>query len=145
MKKITSVIQNKVKYNSYFDKNLKDYFILKVKVILIIVCTLGIGAPWAIALEKTAECHHTVICGKRLKFIGNPRELMWHWLLWGFLSIITLGLYAIVAKIRMEQWEIANTVFEDTTINDEDLSDVLNQKMKNDFNDFKQSHKKIHN
>lgn len=109
-------MQNKIKYNSYFDKSLKDYVILKIKVILLCVLTLGIGAPWAVAMEKRAQCHHTVICGKRLKFIGDPKELIWHWLWWWFLSLITLGIYAIVAKIRMEQWEIANTVFIDTIL-----------------------------
>lgn len=109
----SSIAYNKEKYNSYFDKNLKDYIILKIKFLLICVGTLGLAYPWALCMEYKAKSHHTVICGKRLKFIGDPKELIYHWIFWWFLTIITFGLYIMVAHIRMDQWITANTIFEE--------------------------------
>ncbi|MGL4735891.1 MAG: hypothetical protein ACRCW2_00415 [Cellulosilyticaceae bacterium] len=116
MEKCSSIITNKKKYDSYFDKTVKDYVILNIKFLLICIGTLGIAYPWALCMKYKATQHHTVICGKRLKFIGNPQELIGHWLWWWFLSIITFGIFGFVAHIRMEQWITANTVFEDTPL-----------------------------
>ena len=116
MRKNSSIIENKEKYDSYFDKKVKDYIILKIKCIAICVLSLGIAYPWALCMEYKAKSHHTVICGKRLKFIGDPKELIFHWLLWWFLSIITFGFFIIVTHVRMDQWITANTIFEDVEI-----------------------------
>ncbi|GAA0070970.1 membrane protein [Clostridium sardiniense] len=116
MKICSSIIENKIKYDSYFDKQVKDYIILKIKFVLICVLTLGIGYPWALCMEYKVKSHHTVICGRRLKFIGKPSELIFHWLFWWLLSIITFGLFLIVTHVRMDQWITANTIFEDVEI-----------------------------
>ena len=52
----------------------------------------------------------------RLKFIGNPKELIGHWIFWWILIVITFGLYGLVVKIRFQQWTSANTIFEDVEI-----------------------------
>ncbi|WP_053983056.1 YjgN family protein [Niameybacter massiliensis] len=112
--KQSTIIENKKKYDSYFDKKVKDYIFLNIKFYAICILTLGLAYPWALCMKYKAQYHHTVICGKRLKFIGDPRELICHWLWWWFLSVITLGIFVIVVDIRMEQWITANTIFEDT-------------------------------
>lgn len=109
----SSIIINKKKYNSYFDKKIKDYIILNMKMIVLGVLTLGLAYPWILCTKHKARCKHTVICGKRLKFIGEPRELIYHWILWWILIVITFGLYSIVVKVRFEQWTTANTIFEE--------------------------------
>lgn len=111
--KQSSIIINKEKYDSYFDKRVKDAICMHIKMILLGVVTLGLAYPWIICIKQTARCKHTVICGKRLKFIGDPKELIGHWLLWWVLIVITFGLYGLVVKVRFEQWITANTVFED--------------------------------
>ena len=112
----TSIILNKTYYDSYFDKKVKDAVILHVKMILFGIVTLGFAYPWIICIKQRATCKHTVICGRRLKFIGDPKELIAHWILWWFLSVITLGIYTLAVKVRFEQWIAANTVFEDTVV-----------------------------
>ncbi len=111
--KSSSILENKVQYDSYFDKTVKDYLKVELMFYVINVVTLGIAYPWALCMKYKAEYHHTVICGKRLKFIGQPRELIRHWLWWWALTVVTLGIYSIVVHNRMLQWKTANTVFED--------------------------------
>ena len=67
-------------------------------------------------MQYESKCKHTVICGKRLKFIGNPKELIGHWLLWWVLIVITFGLYGLVVKIRFQQWISASVIFEEIAL-----------------------------
>lgn len=115
-KHLSTIVMNKEKYDSYFDKKVEDYVILKIKFYLICILSLGLAYPWALCMEYKAKYHHTIICGKRLKFIGDPRELIFHWVWWWFLSVITVGLFIVVARVRMDRWITANTVFEETVI-----------------------------
>lgn len=112
----SSILANKEKYDSYFDNTVKNTVLHHLKSFLLGVITLGLAYPWILCMDQEAKCKHTVICGKRLKFIGNPKELVSHWILWWFLMIITLGIYGLVVKVRFEQWVTANTIFEDIEI-----------------------------
>lgn len=53
-----------------------------------------------------------MICGQRLKFIGDPKELIGHWIVWWLVIVIIFGIYGLVVKIKFQQWVAANTVFE---------------------------------
>lgn len=116
MIKQSSIIINKEKYDSYFDNSLKNVLSHHIKCILLGVITLGLAYPWIICMKYESKYKHTVICGKRLKFIGNAKELLSHWVLWWILIVVTLGLYWLVVKIRFEQWACANIIFEDVEI-----------------------------
>lgn len=109
----STIIVNKEKYDSYFDNTVKKTIIHHLKMIFLGVITLGLAYPWILCMKYESKCKHTVICGKRLKFIGDPKELITHWLLWWFLIIVTFGLYSLVVKVRFEQWTSANTIFEE--------------------------------
>lgn len=109
----SSIIKNKLKYNSYFDNTLKNTLIHHIKMILLGLVTLGLAYPWILCSSQKAKCKHTVINGYRLKFIGDPKELIGHWILWWILIIITFGIYGLVVKLRFQQWVVANTIFED--------------------------------
>ena len=111
--KQSTIIENKAKYDSYFDNTVVHTAIHHVKLIVLGIVTLGLAYPWLLCSKYEAKYKHTVVCGKRLKFIGDPKELIAHWVLWWFLMIITFGLYGIVVKVRFEQWIAANTVFEE--------------------------------
>ncbi len=104
---------NKKKYNSYFDESVKAYMIVKLKFYMMCIFSLGLAYPWALCMKYKAKYHHTVICGKRLKFIGNPLDLAHHWFWWWLLCIITIGIYALFLHVRMEKWTIANVIFEE--------------------------------
>ena len=109
--KQSTIIENKQKYDSYFDNTVKNAVIHHIKVILLGVVSLGFAYPWMLCMKYEAKYKHTVVCGKRLKFIGDPKELIAHWVLWWILIICTFGLYSIVVKVRFEQRISANTVF----------------------------------
>ena len=109
----SSIIKHKEKYDSYFDNTLKNVIMHDIKIALVGICTLGFAYPWIMCMKHEARCEHTVVCGKRLKFIGDPKELLAHWILWWFLIVITFGLYGFVVKVRFEQWITANTIFEE--------------------------------
>ncbi|MGL4338325.1 MAG: hypothetical protein ACRCST_15690 [Turicibacter sp.] len=109
----SSIIVNKEKYDSYFDNSLKNTVIHHLKSIFLFVITLGLAYPWILCMKYEAKNKHTVVCGKRLKFIGNPNELIKHWFFWWFLIVITFGIYGLVVKVRFEQWVSANTIFEE--------------------------------
>lgn len=112
----SSIIKNKEKYDSYYDNTTKNYIIQHLKWIFLEVITLGLAYPWVLCMKYEEKCEYTVICGKRLKFIGNPKELIKHWFFWWILIIITLGFYSLVVSVRFEQWTAANTIFEDVEI-----------------------------
>lgn len=109
----STIERNKKLYNSFFDESVKAYLILQIKFMLICICSLGFAYPWALCMKYRAKYHHTVICGKRLKFIGKAHDLAQHWIWWWILTVITLGIYALFLHVRMEKWTVANVVFED--------------------------------
>ena len=109
----SSIIINYKKYQSYYDNTLSHMIVHHLKMIVLGIITLGFAYPWILCSQQKMICAHSVICGKRLKFIGNPKELIDHWVLWWLLTILTLGLYSFVTKLRFQQWIIANTIFED--------------------------------
>ena len=96
--KRSTIIDNKMKYGSYYDQHFKSALIHQIKLVLLGVVTLGFAYP--------------VICGQRLKFIGDPKELIGHWIVWWLVIVITFGIYGLVVKIKFQQWVAANTVFE---------------------------------
>ena len=112
-KYLTTIQKNKEKYNSYFDESIKQYIILQIKFLAICIFSLGFAYPWALCMKYNALYHHTVICGKRLKFIGQPKDLAVHWIWWWFLTIITLGVFSISLHVKMKQWEVSNLIFDE--------------------------------
>lgn len=108
-----TVTANKERYQSYYDKTEWQHLWLLIRYEAIIIFTLGLGYPWAVVLKYKSLYHHKVICGKRLKFIGDPIEFMNHWIWWWLLSVVTVGLYGVIANLRLEEWITANTIFEE--------------------------------
>ena len=80
---------------------------------LITFFTLGLATPWAMCIKYKWEAKHTVIEGRRLKFIGSGSSLFLHYIKWWILTIITLGIYGFWLYIKLLQWKTENTVFED--------------------------------
>ncbi len=78
---------------------------------LITICTLGICTPWAICVKESWLAKHTIIEGKRLKFIGTGIGLFGNYIKWFLLTIITFGIYSFWLVIKIQQWKVKNTVF----------------------------------
>lgn len=79
---------------------------------LIILFSLGILLPYAITYRETWYASHTYIEGRRLKFIGTGIGLFGQWIKWLLLILITLGIYSFWVNIKMKQWIVANTIFD---------------------------------
>lgn len=96
---------------SYFDGGLLTYIITAIIAAIITICTLGLGAPWAICMMYRWEIEHTVIDGRRLGFDGTGAELFGNWIIWFLLCIITLGIYSFWVHIKVLDWKAKHTYF----------------------------------
>ena len=77
--------------------------------ILIIICTLGVGAPWATCISERWNAKHTIIDGQQLYFDGNAAQLFGNYIKWFLLTIVTLGIYSFWLNIKMKQWVVSHT------------------------------------
>lgn len=76
--------------------------------------TLGIAFPFIYCWYKKWMCSHTYINGKQLSFDGNGGQLIVKFIIWGLLSIITIGIYWIIkGAINIAAWEAEHTHFAD--------------------------------
>ena len=67
---------------------------------LLIVFTLGFGAPWAVCMKERWYADHTTIEGRRLTFDGTGGQLFGNYIKWFLLTIITLGIYGLWLSIK---------------------------------------------
>ena len=59
---------------------------------------------------------NTTIEDKKIIFIGKGSSLLGKFILWYFLTIITLGIYSFWMIAKLEKFKVENTVFEDLNI-----------------------------
>ena len=97
---------------SEFDGGLLGLIGVKILSFIIIVFTLGIATPAALCMKYRWVYKHTIIEGKRLKFVGSGISLFGHFIKWWFFTLITLGISGFWLSIKIRQWEIRNVQFE---------------------------------
>ncbi|MFA5660198.1 MAG: DUF898 family protein [Bacilli bacterium] len=97
--------------NSEFTGGLLGLIGVTILTYLLIIVTLGIATPFAIAYRESWYASHTYIEGKRLMFVGTGVGLFVQWIKWLLLCIITFGIYSFWVGIKMKQWVVRNTVF----------------------------------
>lgn len=68
---------------------------------------------WAVVIYLRWAVRKTLVNGKRLKFTAGAWNLFGNMLKWLFLSIITVGIYALWLPIKTMKWKVAHTVMED--------------------------------
>lgn len=78
---------------------------------LLIMITLGIGAPWAICMKERWIAKHTYIDGKQLAFDGTGAQLIGNYIKWFLLTLITFGIYSFWLEIKLKQWLVKHTHF----------------------------------
>lgn len=105
--------QKVLRTDSYFDGGLLELIGWRLLAFIIICITLGIATPWAKCMLYNYQFKHTVYNGKRLKFEGTGGDLFVNIFKWVFLSIITLGIYAIFIPVKKAKWVVSNLHFED--------------------------------
>lgn len=104
---------------SRFTGNIAGYFGIRILAGLLTVFTLGIGAPWAKRMILNWEIKHTYISGTRLGFAGKGGQLFGKYLLWGFLSVITLSIYSWFVPIRFRKWVWSHVGADNCTVPEE--------------------------
>jgi len=95
--------------DSRFDGTMLQWLGWTVLSMLLTIITLGIGYPWARCMMLRWRVNHSVVGGKRLKFTGTGGSLFGHWILWWFLSIITVFIFSLWIPTKLAQWETERT------------------------------------
>ncbi len=89
---------------SYFDGSTWAYLGWWALAALITVATLGIGLAWAQCMFWRYRARHTVVCGRRLTFDGTGLQLFENYLVWGTLTVVTLGIYGLWVPFKVRSW-----------------------------------------
>ena len=69
--------------------------------------------PWALCMFHKWRTKHTVINGVRLKFNGTGFSLIFLWIKWWFLSLITFGVYIFWVIPSLNRWVVEHTAFDE--------------------------------
>ena len=65
-----------------------------------------LGLAWAAIRFIKWDTKHTVISGNSIKFNGNAFQLLGNCFKWTFLTIITVGIYALWLPIKVRKWKV---------------------------------------
>ena len=95
---------------SYFDGHLIQLIGWTLLGTLVSILTLGICFPLAYGWVSAWKVNHTVINGYRTKFVGVAASLIPRWILWSFLTIITLTIFGWWTPVRLEKWRAERTI-----------------------------------
>ncbi len=98
--------------NFSFDGSVSTFLGTAILAFLITVISFGIAFPWAVCLKQQWIAKHTLIAGKRCKFIGNGIGLFGLWIKWFLLLLVTLGIYGLWIIPELQKWIVEHTEFE---------------------------------
>lgn len=87
----------------------RDYIGTSIAAYLITIFTFGLASPWAICMLHSWKARNTLFQGRPLKFTGTGVDLIGKWIVWWFLTIITLGLYSFIWYPRYVKWVTEHT------------------------------------
>jgi len=94
---------------SKFDGSVLECFCASLVVSLMIVFTLGIATPWAVAYMVKFILSHAIIDGRRYTFDGTGGQLFGNWIKWFLLTVITIGIYSFWVMPKMINWVVKHT------------------------------------
>ena len=69
-----------------------------------------VGVAWGDVIKLRWEKGHTVTDSRRLIFAGSVGSLFLKYLVWGILTIITLGIFAIFMPVKLLRWQAEHTI-----------------------------------
>ena len=96
-----------------FDGGAADFLGTAILAWLLTVFTLGFGYPWALCMIQGWKAHHTLIDGRRLRFVGGGGGLFGLWIKWFLLCMITFGIYTFWVVPDLQRWIVQNTEFDE--------------------------------
>jgi hypothetical protein len=100
--------------NSYFDGGVLG--LLGTNILCCLVAFVPfVGFAWSSIIKTKWLKSHTVCDSRRLVFIGGIGSLFVKYLLWGFLTAITFGIYAWFVPVKELRWETENTIDNENT------------------------------
>lgn len=94
-----------------FDGGVATYYGTAILAFFITICTFGIAFPWALCMKQRWIAKHTLIDGRRLKFIAHGGSLIGLWIKWLILCIITIGIYSFWIGPNLQKWIVEHTDF----------------------------------
>lgn len=100
--------------NSYFDGNIWGFIGTNILAGLVVIVPF-VGFAWSIIIRTKWEMCHTVTDSRRLIFVGTVGSLFLKYLLWGFLTVITFGIFSFFIPVKQMRWEAENTIDNENT------------------------------
>ncbi len=91
-------------------EDIQDPTTLALVVVGAILC--GIGFCWFCIIGLKYDIKHRVVCGYRMKLKASTWNLFWNCVKWTFLTVITLGIYALWIPVKVKKWACKHTVCE---------------------------------
>lgn len=95
--------------NSYFDGGILGFIGTNILAALVTVVPF-VGFAWSNVIKLRWQTKHTVIDSRRLIFVGTVGNFFLKYLIWGILSIITLGVFALFVPVKNLKLEAENTI-----------------------------------
>ena len=95
--------------NSYFDGGVLGLFGTNILAGLVLAVPV-VGPAWSEIIKLRWETRHTVVDSRRHIFVGSVGSLFVKYLLWGFLTVITLGIYGWFMPVKVLRWETENKI-----------------------------------
>ena len=84
----------------------KDGGMMQIIAIVVTAFLAMLGIAWADIRFIKWETKHTVISGNSISFNGKAIQLLGNCLKWTFLTIITVGIYALWLPIKVRKWKV---------------------------------------
>lgn len=95
--------------NSYFDGGILGFIGTNILAGLVMVVPF-VGFAWSNVIKLRWYTKHTVCDSRRLIFVGTVGTFFLKYLLWGFLTVITLGIFALFVPVKTLKLETENTI-----------------------------------
>lgn len=95
--------------NSYFDGGFWGFVGTNILSALVTVVPV-VGVVWGDIIKTRWMTEHTVVDSRRLIFTAKLGNFFLKYLLWGFLTVITLGIFGLFLPVKIMRLEAENTI-----------------------------------
>lgn len=122
--------------NSYFDGGVLGFIGTNILAAFALIVPF-VGAAWSNIIRLRWETKHTVTDSRRLIFTGTVGTFFLKYLLWGFLSGITLGIFALFVPVKNLRLETENTIDHEHTTEAQIKQSEYRNLIRTDYSTYK--------